>query len=112
MKCSRAIKQAASIGEKPGELDYRLHAFTAGAAEVNLLQSPTGQPAQFRSQLTRQFRYVALEHRRTTAIQLFMQGCNNAGMIVAQVVDAITRKKVQNPPAVGRKQLRAHASRV
>jgi hypothetical protein len=50
------------------------------------------------------------QHHRAGAVQLIFERVDNRRMVVARVVDAIARKKVDDAPAIGSEQLSSHAS--
>src|SRR6266852_2315304 len=112
MKCSATIKQACPLGVGTGKLDRRLNAFASRAAKVSFGQPMAGEPREFSSQFARQFSYVALQHGRTTTVQLVVQCGNHRRMVVTKVVQTVAGQKSQNTSSVFRTQLCSHASGV
>ena len=51
---------------------------------------------------------MALQHRRAGAIQFFFQSRDNAGVIVARIVNAVAGKEIQITVAIFGPQLRSH----
>src|SRR5579872_7456162 len=103
MKSSARIDYARSASVSAGELDGGFHSFASGAAEKCLLETAARPGAQFRGQLSSQIANVALEHCRTLAVQFFVERRQDFRMVVSGVVDAIARKKIDDPAPVLRK---------
>ena len=83
-------QQTVALGEGAGKLDRRLHTFTARTAEVCLVQAASRFAAEYLGKLTCRLRYMALQHRRATPVQLTVQSLDNRGMIVTNVVNAVS----------------------
>ena len=56
------------------------------------------------------FRNVALQHRRAAAVEFLFERGDDRRVVVAGVVDAITRKKVEDTAAVGGEELHTGAA--
>ena len=95
MKCSLAIQQSGALRGCPSELDGRFYAFASRAAKERLRQSTAGERTQPSCELTRQLGNMTLQHRRARTVQLLLQCFNDVRVIVAGVVYAIARKKIQ-----------------
>jgi hypothetical protein len=65
MERAGRVDHSRAPGASSRKLDHRLDTFAAGAAEKAFLQRPAAQFAQLRRKLAREFRDVALQHRRT-----------------------------------------------
>src|SRR6516225_9298193 len=107
MKTAPGIENPRTLGGGTAEFNRSFHAFAATTAKISLRQSTAGQTAQAFCQLSRQFRNVALQHCRTALVQFVFQRFYDGWVVVASVVDTITREKIENAPAVASKQLRA-----
>ncbi len=55
---------------------------------------------------------MALQHRRTVAVELVLERGNHSGMIVADVVNAVAGNEIQDAPPAGGVELGANAARV
>src|SRR6476620_10392890 len=86
MKRGLRRQQAVALGECAGKLDRRLHPFAARTAEISLVQAASGFAAQYLGKLTCRLRYMALQHRRATPVQLTVQRLDYRGMVVTNVV--------------------------
>jgi len=58
--------------------------------------------AQARGQQAGQFLHVALQHRGAAAVEFILERLDNAGMVVAGVVDTVAGQEIDDAPAVGR----------
>src|ERR1700751_4968624 len=101
-------QDSSATSVSPRELDGRLYSFASGRGEERLVQPPTGSSAKPICQFTREVRHMCLDHRRTTPRQLFLQSLHNVGMIVANVVNAVSRKEVHDSAAICREKLGSH----
>lgn len=52
---------------------------------------------------------MSLNHCRTAPLQFILQRTNDLGMVVANVVDAVTGEKIEDPPSVVGEQFNACA---
>src|SRR5579862_9233954 len=100
MKSSACINDARAAGMSAGELDGGFHSFAAGAAEKSLRQAAARPGAQFRGQLPGQIANLALEHGWTMPVQFFVERGQDFRMVVSGVVDAIARKKIDDPAPI------------
>jgi hypothetical protein len=96
VECAFGEEQGNAAGVRARKLDGRLHAFTAGTAEKHLRGSSSRAQAQPGGQLRREFRHVALQHRRAATVEFVLECCHNRGVIVAGVVHTVSGQKVQN----------------
>ena len=74
-----------------------------------------GQPAaRPRTQFLRQFagkiRNVRLNHRRATAFQFALQCLHHRRMIVTDIVNAVSRKKIEDAPSILGEQFHSQAA--
>ena len=112
MKAAFRVEQAGAAGVGARELDRRLDAFAARVGEEDPLQSAAGARDEALRQFGGQLRDVALQHRGTGAVQLFLEGGDDRRMIVAGVVHAVAGKEIENPAAIGGEQLAPRAALV
>ena len=112
MKCAVRIQQTGPGGVRPGKLDRRFYAFAARAAEESLSEPSTGALAKLPAQLAREFCHMRLNHRRPVALQLLTDRRNHRGMVMACVVNAIAREKVEDASAIVGKELASETSPV
>src|SRR5450759_828323 len=94
------------------ELDDGLDPLAARAAEVHLCQPATRPSAQPFRQLPCEFRHVALEHRRSADVKLPLDGSDNLGVIMTDIMDTVAGKKVQQPSVVRGVKFSANAAHV
>ncbi len=101
-------------GQHPGapgmgsrKLDRRFDALAAGGSEEGFVSRPPARCAKFFGQFPGEIRNVRLDHRRTAALQFSLQRAHHVRMVVANVVNAISGKKIENASSVRRKQLRS-----
>src|SRR5271169_4309859 len=52
---------------------------------------------------------MALQHHRTLALQLLLDGFDDGGVVVARVVNTIAGEKIENAPSIGSKEFRSVA---
>jgi hypothetical protein len=78
-----------------GKLYCRFNTLTAGAAKECLANPAARQRTQSLGQFTGSLRHMALQHRRTLPVQLVFYGANDCRVIMAEIVNAVTRKKVE-----------------
>src|SRR5579872_961070 len=94
------------------ELDRRFNSFAAAAAEIDFTKSAARQCAQTLGKFSSDSRNMALEHRRTASVQFLFECLEDVWMVVTGVMNAISRKKVQDLPAVACKKLASPAELV
>ena len=112
MERALGIEQAVASGVRAREFDGGFHTFAAGTAEEHLFHSPARAPAQLVRQFAGQFGNMALQHGRTAPVQFILDRLHHRGMIVAQIVNAIAGKKIEDPAAVFGEKLGSFAARV
>ncbi len=83
-----------------GKLYGSLNAFAARAGKKYFGQSASGTLAKTLSQFACQFWNVALQHNGAALLQLIDDGRQYVGMVVADIVNAIPGKKIENESAV------------
>ncbi len=109
MKCFFRVKQPIAPCVRSRKLDHGLDTFAAGAAEDCAAQAPAGSLGQALCQIACQFGNVALQHRRPAQIEFILQCGYDLRMVVADVMNAIARKEIENAAAVRREQFHAGA---
>src|ERR1700687_4515631 len=112
MKATGRIHDARASGMRAGELDYSFDSLASRTAKEGPGEPPAGAVAQPRGEFSRQFRDMALQHRRTVAVELVLERGNHSGMIVADVVNAVAGNEIQDAPPAGGVELSANAARV
>ena len=100
MKGPVGIEQTGSPSMCTRKLDGSLNAFAARAGKKYFGQSASGALAKTLRQFACQFWNVALQHNCATLLQFIDDGRQYVGMIVADIVDAIPGKKIENESAV------------
>jgi hypothetical protein len=75
---------------------------TAGTAKEHFIQPSAGKSAQPGCKFTRHIRNMTLQHRRTVPFELIFDSCDNLGVVVAGIMNAISGKKIQNLPSIRR----------
>ena len=83
MKRALRIQHACAARKNPRKLDRRFHALATRTAKERFLQVAAGQSAQTRRKFSRSFGHMALQHRRTHAVQLIFDRFNNRWMVVS-----------------------------
>ena len=81
-------------------------------AKKTLFSPPPAKSAETLGQFTSQLRYMALQHRRAAAVQFVFQRVDNARMVVARIVNAVSGKKIEIAVTVFRPQLRSQTALV
>src|SRR5581483_11728987 len=109
MKCPLCVQQSASTRVCARKLDDGFHSLATRAAKKCFGHGSPGQPAQARRKFTGKLRNMTLEHRRTAAIKFGFERRDDRRMVMADVVNAISREKIQNAVALSGLQFRALA---
>ena len=112
MKAACGVKDAVTPRMGAGEFDNGLDTLAAGTGKKGFRQATAGALAEFFGELAREVRYVTLQHRRTGFVELIFQSRDQPGMVMADVVDAITGNEIEDGPPVGRVKFSASARRV
>jgi hypothetical protein len=73
MESAARVHQGAAAGVSAREFDRRFHTFASGTAKKRFVQAASRQAAQPQSEISSEFDDMALQHRRTVAIQFPMQ---------------------------------------
>jgi hypothetical protein len=92
-----------------GEFNGCLDPLAPGTGEKYLGEPTAGAHAERLAELAGEIRYMALQHRRPLAIELALERLDQRGVVVAQIVYAIPREKIENDAAVARLKLCAAA---
>src|SRR5262252_6053544 len=103
-------KDSRAPGVSSRKLDGGLHSFASGRGEERLGQPPTSSSAKLIRQFSRDVRHMRLDHRRTTPRQLLLECPHHVGMIVANVVNAVSRKEVHDSASICREKLGSHTA--
>src|SRR5438309_4896796 len=99
-------------GMRPRKLDRRLHSFASRRTKEGALQSSPSSLAKFFSKFSCQVGDVGLNHGRPAAPQFLLKRRNHVRMVVPDVVNAVSGKKIQNPSAVRHEEIRTYAELV
>ena len=110
MERSVRIQQTVAPGVRARQLDGGLDAFTPGTRKESLGQLSACAPAQLLSQFSSCFGHMGLNHGRTTALQFFAKRRNDRGMVVPNIVNAVTGEKIENASSVRSEQFRPRAT--
>jgi hypothetical protein len=94
---------------RPGKLDGCFHALASRRTEESLREAAAGAITQFLGQFPGKVCNMSLNHCRAASLQFILQRANDLGMVVANVVDAVTGEKVEDPPSVVGEQFSANA---
>ena len=92
-----------------GKFDGRFHALASRRTEESLRQAAPGALTQLLGQFPGKVCNVGLNHRRTAALQFILQSAHDFQMVMANIVDTVSREKVEDPLSIVGEQFCSHA---
>jgi hypothetical protein len=101
MEGAVGVEQPWPPGMSTRKFDRGFDSFTARTSEKNFRQPAARTEAQFFCKLACRFRHMGLNHRRALALQFFAKCGNHSGVVVTDVVNAISGKEIEDASAIG-----------